>query len=43
MAEETSGSVDQAEEIQNKLNQALKELDEIRNTRQAVTDPEKEE
>ena len=40
MVEEIFGSVDQAEEIQNKLNQALKELDEIRNTRQAITDPD---
>lgn len=40
MTEETSGSIDQAEEIQNQLNQAFKELDEIRNTRQAITDPE---
>jgi hypothetical protein len=40
MTEETSGSIDQAEELQNQLNQALKELDQIRNTQQTITDPD---
>lgn len=40
MAEKTSSSIDQAEEIQNQLDQALKELDQIRNTRQTITDPD---
>ncbi|BBO85000.1 hypothetical protein DSCO28_69290 [Desulfosarcina ovata subsp. sediminis] len=39
MAEKTSGSINQADEIQSQLNQAFKELDEIRNTRQSITDP----
>ena len=40
MTEKASGSIDQAEELQNQLNQALKELDQIRNTRQIITDPD---
>ena len=40
MTEKTSGSIDQAEEIQNQINQALNELDQIRNTRQTITDPD---
>lgn len=39
MAEKTSGSINQADELQSQLNQALNELDEIRNTRQSITDP----
>ncbi|GAB6910180.1 hypothetical protein JCM12296A_60370 [Desulfosarcina cetonica] len=39
MAEKTSGSINQADELQSQLNQALNELDEIRNTRQYITDP----
>jgi vacuolar-type H+-ATPase subunit I/STV1 len=40
MTEKTSNSINQAEELQNQLNQAFKELDEIRNTQQSITDPE---
>ena len=40
MTEKASGSIDQAEVLQNQLNQALKELDLIRNTRQIITDPD---
>jgi hypothetical protein len=40
MTEKTSASIDQADEIQNQLNQALRELDQIRNTRQIITDPD---
>lgn len=40
MSEKTSGSINQAEELQNQLNEAFKELDEIRNTRQIITDPD---
>lgn len=40
MTEKTSGSINQAEELQNQLNQAFKELDQIRNTRQSITDPD---
>jgi hypothetical protein len=40
MTQESSGNIDQAEELQNQLNQALKELDQIRNTQQAITDPD---
>ena len=39
MAEETPNATDQAEEIQNKINQALKELDQIRNKQQSITTP----
>jgi vacuolar-type H+-ATPase subunit I/STV1 len=38
MTEETSGNINQAEKIQIQLNQALKELDQIRNIRQSITD-----
>lgn len=40
MSEKTSGSINQAEELQNQLNEAFKELDEIRKTRQIITDPD---
>jgi len=40
MTEETSGGIDSAEDIQNQLNQAFKELDRIRNTQQTITDPD---
>jgi hypothetical protein len=39
MTEKSSSSVNQAEELQNQLNEAFKELNEIRNTRQSITDP----
>ena len=35
MAEKTSGSINQADELQSQLNQTFKQLDEIRNTRQS--------
>jgi hypothetical protein len=38
--EKTSGSIDQTKKHQNQLNQALNELDQIRNTRQSITDPD---
>jgi hypothetical protein len=40
MTEEKSGNNNQAEELQNQLDQALKELDQIRNTQQTITDPD---
>jgi len=40
MTEKETGTIDQAEQIQNQLNQALQELDQIRNTRQIITDPD---
>jgi uncharacterized coiled-coil DUF342 family protein len=40
MTEKATGTIDQAEQIQNQLNQALQELDQIRNTRQIITDPD---
>ncbi len=40
MAEITPNEAGQAEEIQKQINQALKELDQIRNQRQAITTPE---
>ena len=39
MAEETPNEAGQAEEIQKQINQALKELDQIRNQRQSITTP----
>ena len=38
MAKEGPGSIDQADNIQDQLNQAFKELDQIRNARQTITD-----
>jgi HD superfamily phosphodiesterase len=40
MAEITPNEAGQAEEIQKQINQALTELDQIRNQRQAITTPE---
>jgi CHASE3 domain sensor protein len=40
MAEKATGTIDQTGQIQNQLNQALQELDQIRNTRQIITDPD---
>jgi uncharacterized coiled-coil DUF342 family protein len=40
MTEKATGTIDQAHKIQNQLNQALQELDQIRNTRQIITDPD---
>ena len=40
MTEETPNEAGQAEEIQKQINQALKELDQIRNQRQSITTPE---
>jgi len=40
MTEKTSGSIDQAEKLQNQLNQVFNELDQVRNTRQSITDPD---
>jgi hypothetical protein len=40
MADDTLGRTDQAEEIQNQLNQAFKELDQIRKTQQSITEPD---
>lgn len=40
MAKETPNEGVQSEEIQNQLNQAFKELDQIRNTQQSITDPD---
>ncbi|MBC2711649.1 MAG: hypothetical protein HGJ94_11885 [Desulfosarcina sp.] len=39
MAEETPSPTGQTEEIQNQINQALKELDQIRNQQQSITTP----
>ena len=40
MAEDTTGGIDEADDIQNQINQALEELDQIRNTQQSITDPD---
>lgn len=34
-----TGTIDQAQEIQNQLSQALIELDQIRNSQQVISDP----
>ena len=39
MTEETPKEAGQGEEIQKQINQALKELDQIRNRRQSITTP----
>jgi hypothetical protein len=39
MAEETPNEAGQTEEIQKQINQALKELDQIRNQRQSIATP----
>jgi hypothetical protein len=40
MAEDTTGGIDQADDIENQINQALKEIEQIRNTRQVITNPD---
>jgi hypothetical protein len=40
MTEKATGTIDQAEQIQNQINQALIELDQIRNSQQVITDPD---
>jgi hypothetical protein len=40
MAEDTTGGIDQANDIENQINQALKEIEQIRNTRQVITNPD---
>jgi hypothetical protein len=40
MAEETPSEAGQVEEIQKQINQAMEELDRIRNQRQSITTPE---
>lgn len=39
MAEDTPSGIDQAEEIQRQINQAFKELEQIRNTQHSITSP----
>ena len=39
MAEDTTGGIDQADDIENQINQALKEIEQIRSTRQVITNP----
>ena len=39
MTENSPIGVNQAEELQSQLNEAFKDLDEIRNTQQSITDP----
>jgi hypothetical protein len=41
MTEKTSSTINQEAELQSQLNQAFIELDEIRNTRQSITDPDR--
>jgi hypothetical protein len=40
MAEDTTGGIDQADDIENQINQALEEINQIRSTRQVITDPD---
>ena len=40
MADDTLGGTNQAEDIQNQLNQAFKELDQIRKTQQSISNPD---
>jgi hypothetical protein len=40
MAEDTTGGTGQADDIQNQINQALEEINQIRNTRQVITNPD---
>jgi uncharacterized coiled-coil DUF342 family protein len=40
MTEKASGMIDQADQIQSQINQALKELDQIRNNQQVIADPD---
>ena len=37
MTEDTTGGIDQADDIENQINQALKEIEQIRNTQQVIT------
>ena len=39
MTEDTTGGIDQADDIENQINQALQEIEQIRNTRQVITNP----
>ena len=40
MAEDTTGGTGQADDIQEQITQALEEINQIRNTRQVITDPD---
>ena len=40
MAEDTTGGIGQAGDIEDQINQALQEIEQIRNTRQVITDPD---
>jgi hypothetical protein len=40
MAEDTTGGTGQADDIQNQINQALEEINQIRNTLQVITNPD---
>jgi hypothetical protein len=40
MAEDTTGGIGQADDIDDQINQALQEIEQIRNTRQVITDPD---
>ena len=40
MAEDTTGGIGQADDIEDQINQALQEIEQIRNTRQVITDPD---
>jgi hypothetical protein len=40
MAEDTTGGIGQADDIENQINQAIKEIEQIRNTRQVITNPD---
>jgi predicted membrane chloride channel (bestrophin family) len=40
MAEDTTGGIGQADDIQKQITQALEEIEQIRNTRQVITNPD---
>jgi hypothetical protein len=40
MTEDTTGGIDQADDIENQINQALQEIEQIRSTRQVITNPD---
>jgi hypothetical protein len=40
MTEDTTGGIGQADDIENQINQALKEIEQIRSTRQVITNPD---
>jgi hypothetical protein len=40
MAEDTTGGTGQADDIESQINQALKEIEQIRSTRQVITNPD---